>query len=890
MNETHLYDFDTRLDQAIDALNREVSPSPHERGDHEMLSLVDTARLMKSLRDPAEPGSGFESQAVDRLVRELAPLQPSQTSNDGTLPTSTTTTPSADEPVSDRSHPSRIRRWMREVPELAAILLLFALVLGGVAIYQSMRSENDETATGGTQLSGDFDVYVTAGQGAGPRSLIPIDKETLLDRENMPEGELPSSYSLARDGSTLVRIEYAREIGPGDEPLAADEVTIVVQDGFGGAERLRFHPEEHVGWPILSNDGSRLAVQSALKPDSSQPPRWHIYNTLNGDLVGTIERDSRIGRDTLFFNADATKLIRAWVSPASVTDTPEPLRMMAYDIATGDEIDRVELTDIPAGAWNLDPDAGTPMTNLLIPAVAISPDGRQIAVAHADTQTVTLLDAETLTVQDTIHIAADDAGPRPWFESAPGSTAVQTRDDAVTFAVFSPDGRQLYLHATSNAVGERNRPEFGLTLVDLDQRSVLARAYEGEQIDRVIPAPDGQSIYVTTFIQSDEMPQRVQRLDAVTLDVLAERRFEDFNQIVIDPVGRDPAEDAADDVVPTPAATAENTPITASEPASTQTPAVTPIEDGIASILERFEEMQGNVDFELAIPVQLDGFELQENGLTISGPPTAPAVNATFIDNSSSPPRMIGFAQRPGGFGDDPPRDDQEAVPITIQGVETTLYREPREGELPILRVRWEVNGVHYDIGATNIEEETLLEIVNSIALLSEIEFTSESAAPTPVPIPQNQAPMALASVEWPTDRDGIEALAAAMPEELNGLERRLLGIAVETDRISVSYGPLDEFDHPGLTIIDLTSGSFFPPDWTATDLIAYQISSDDAIDVGQDSGVVWATENVTVQGVPTLAIRWAPAESTWIFSISAGDENSLELLVAAAITAAGSE
>lgn len=68
MSERDWDDLDERLDRAIDALNAERAPDQSEDDDPQFGELVDTARLIRQLREPAEPGDDFP----DRLAAAVA--------------------------------------------------------------------------------------------------------------------------------------------------------------------------------------------------------------------------------------------------------------------------------------------------------------------------------------------------------------------------------------------------------------------------------------------------------------------------------------------------------------------------------------------------------------------------------------------------------------------------------------------------------------------------------------------------------------------------------------------------------------------------------------------------------------------------------------------------
>jgi hypothetical protein len=68
MSDPRRRELDDRLEQAIDALNAEQPPVVFEDDDPELVSLVDTLRVVRRLREPAEPDEAL----VERLVEAVA--------------------------------------------------------------------------------------------------------------------------------------------------------------------------------------------------------------------------------------------------------------------------------------------------------------------------------------------------------------------------------------------------------------------------------------------------------------------------------------------------------------------------------------------------------------------------------------------------------------------------------------------------------------------------------------------------------------------------------------------------------------------------------------------------------------------------------------------------
>jgi dipeptidyl aminopeptidase/acylaminoacyl peptidase len=208
------------------------------------------------------------------------------------------------------------------------------------------------------------------------------------------------------------------------------------------------------------------------------------------------------------------------------------MRLIAYDLESGEKAGEVELPEVLIGSRQTDQTVNDqPVWAFLEPAVELSPDGRQLAVVHADAAKVTLLEAQTLTVERTLALK-HSTGLLDHFAPAVAH-AKGPSEGTIRQAVFSPDGQYLYIFSQEFWVNQEDAPtERGLWLVDLTQGNIVAEALPEYQIQWVRPAPDG-SVYV--FGTTDERmapyeirstsPSILGRLDALTLEPLAQREF-----------------------------------------------------------------------------------------------------------------------------------------------------------------------------------------------------------------------------------------------------------------------------------------------------------------------------------------------------------------------------
>jgi hypothetical protein len=330
-----------------------------------------------------------------------------------------------------------------------------------------------------------------------------------------------------------------------------EQRTIVVYDGLGGPERLRFEAPAAVVAPRLSGDGSRLVTGIPLfgSPSGITRETWYVFDTRDGGQISTVQEDGPDpkpgGLPSSLIDPAAERLYRSAVGGEG--DGPWPLQIVAHDLTTGAEIGRLILPDVRAGErydrW-IDQ---VPIADVLTPAVALSPDGTRIAVVDAEADELTLLDAATLTVERAVEIARPRGlGVRvlTWLGLAPRSASAKSMDGRILWAIFSPDGTRLYVYGFEGAVGDdldtATKHGLGLTAIEVTSGEIVASGLDGQELFDVLPTPDGESLYVIGptvpwAMSSGEPSYRLARLDAATLQTLAEREFPRSAWIVLTP-------------------------------------------------------------------------------------------------------------------------------------------------------------------------------------------------------------------------------------------------------------------------------------------------------------------------------------------------------------------
>lgn len=391
--------------------------------------------------------------------------------------------------------------------------------------------------------SGDATASIYWVEESAERVVQPMDPMSLADAgEPLSFGAgsaVDSTLWISRDGSTALVGHYTV-----DGPTFSLDVRAV--DVETGGERSTFSIEGREAFVIgLSRDGSRVLVQSTRydKRARTYTTDYRVQSTADGSVVSEF---ALAHQHQAWFTAYVDEaLAHLWLQSSTVTapyssDAPSlgALVLHHVDLTTGRELGRLTLGSVEVGTVTRETVDQVPVFESVYPALALSPDGRTLAIVEAATEEIILLDGLTMSRKATLSVRAPASLARRllgWTGMLPEPAAAKWQVGEWRTATFSADGEAIYLtgghgEVTGDTYEDYEADWLGIRRVDLETGEVRAAALDGGQIDRILPVADGD-IYVfglerpwteTTSTQSGNV---LRRLDGDTLSVEAERRM-----------------------------------------------------------------------------------------------------------------------------------------------------------------------------------------------------------------------------------------------------------------------------------------------------------------------------------------------------------------------------
>ncbi len=377
------------------------------------------------------------------------------------------------------------------------------------------------------------------------RVVQPLDPMTLRDRGQpasfATDTLKDTSLSLSADGSTAVTGQLSVEGTDWTLNLrVVDTGTGTVRSAFAVAGR-----DAYVA--ALSRDGGRAVVTTTAydKHARRYATAWTVYDTMSGQPLSAFERtypDGQVitshvdGAAEQMWLQSNTEAEPFYGTEASVG----ALVLQHIDLRTGVEVGRLTVGSVEVGyVERVEVVEQAPVFESVEPAIALSPDGRTIAIVAAATEEIILLDGMSMARIDTVTAHEPESLAHRllgWAGLMPASAGAKFQVGEWRTATFSADGASLYLTGGRGEIVGDTYEDYeaewlGIRRVDLETGEISAAALDGEQVDQVVPTASGE-LYVLgpdrpwTEVESPSSTVVLSRLDAETLEVDATRTLE----------------------------------------------------------------------------------------------------------------------------------------------------------------------------------------------------------------------------------------------------------------------------------------------------------------------------------------------------------------------------
>jgi len=369
------------------------------------------------------------------------------------------------------------------------------------------------------------------------RQLVSIDPATLDD--------------LADGGETSATdLDTARLRSPATSPDGSRLVTMIndwdvlVRDAETGVERAHLRAPGVACCPRLSADGTRVAVAAQSSGGPSPRPWLYVLDVADGRVQTTAMLHEAGWQPRLWTDPDLRYAYQSVIAgPPRGERQLAPLQIVRTDLTSGS----VEWLPLPGVLSGVQPTGtklrGMPAHLYLMPGAALSPDGRRLAIVHADSETLTLVDGARLVVERTLAFRRHRGFLERWRPGPAVAEAKLLGEGTERKAIFSPSGRHLYVYGLTWKGDDADPWRFrglGIILVDVESGAVLAEALQGQQVDCLLPSSDGGSVYAYGPEQPAgpivaQRPYLLRRLDAASLTSIAERVLDGYHRPIQQP-------------------------------------------------------------------------------------------------------------------------------------------------------------------------------------------------------------------------------------------------------------------------------------------------------------------------------------------------------------------
>jgi hypothetical protein len=326
---------------------------------------------------------------------------------------------------------------------------------------------------------------------------------------------------------------------PGCSTVHAKYITIRVASLVGEGQIARFHPAVPMVPSYVSDDGKIVGGFGYGGRSST----FYLMGTRRGIVKGSVALSGLCCGATLFDGASR----RLYATGATSDHT---LAIAAFSAMNGNQVGSLTLQNVPAGSWDVQSKAGVSVLQVHDPGIALSPDGKHIAVftqgVPDQNQRLSIIDTPSMKVVSSLELSRQQS----WLERVGGFLGILPQpalakglyESYLLEMHYSRDGQSLYVSGSNTAfdgTGQYTRHDIGVERIDVATGQITGHVLDGTALSWWAQASDGSEIYTlsTADPTTDLCPCTLRAHDPVTLQTTAQRTFDGYSMVHLFIVG-----------------------------------------------------------------------------------------------------------------------------------------------------------------------------------------------------------------------------------------------------------------------------------------------------------------------------------------------------------------
>lgn len=277
-----------------------------------------------------------------------------------------------------------------------------------------------------------------------------------------------------------------RSHNPQGSDYVPDNMTIHVIDAAAGVQTAHFHPALPILLDGITDDGSQV-YGYVIDSQTGAIPTWAALSSSDGRVIHAVPVNLPGGVD--FHYGPAAGRLYAFVPVWGGFDssTPRSPSLYSYDVRSGRLLGHLTLNGVTAGSWSTGRQVSDgPVIDHWQPGIALSPDGRQMAVLDGADNRLTLVDTGNMRVSRSAVLFRPGSVLQrvaDWLGILPAPALAKEIEGGSVTASFAPDGRSLYVTGAAATVDDRGNQVWtgrGIERVDASTGQVEAQSLSGQ--------------------------------------------------------------------------------------------------------------------------------------------------------------------------------------------------------------------------------------------------------------------------------------------------------------------------------------------------------------------------------------------------------------------------